>query len=276
MVWLQPLLVLVLSACFVPQQSYALDSSSAKTSGITVEPDLVVVAYNSKEKLSDTLIYDSINEHTSDVSKAKINLKLTTVGEGLDLWKRDDEGNNRGWMFRLRNTIQEVKEEYKRRKEQDFVVLMVDALDVYVPKTFDANSLELLLHSFLTDFAGHKIVFPGQIYCCNPWELRTVARRDWDNFWASKGDGAAPPSMFKHLNAGIFMGYASAILEMADEMKLWYVSCLIEIDFHDSIALASHVSCSATLVVWYSGIRPTTATKATTTSWTPRPLSISG
>ena len=219
MVRLHPLLVF--GACFVPQLSHALEASSAKTSDINVEPDLVVVAYNSREKIVDTLIYDSINEHTSDESKAKMNLKLKTVGEGLDLWNRDDEGNTRGWMFRLRHTIKEVMEEYKLRNEQDFVVLMVDALDVYVPKTFEADALEGLLHRFLTDFAGHKIVFPGQVYCCNPWELRKVARRDWDNYWDSKGDGAAPPSMFKHINAGIFMGYASAILEMADEMQLW-------------------------------------------------------
>lgn len=184
--------------------------------------DLVVIAYNSRDEVSDSLVYSSIEENMEEESKA--NVKFINVGTGKHLWQLDNEGpeHMRGWMFRLRLTMSEVVEEYKRREGKDFIVLVADAEDVFVAKSPDGNGLDLLKHRFLTDFADHKIVFSSQVYCCNPWELRSVARRDWDKLYVSSAEGS-PPSIFKHINAGLFMGYASAIREMADEMKLWCV-----------------------------------------------------
>ena len=225
-------LLVGLGACIYPLPSLAVEVSSTKIASHEINQvahnanaDLVVIAYNSNEKRTGSLIKSSMYASVNEERKTKINIKLTTVGDGQALWKKDSDGVIRGWIFRLRLTIKEVMNEYKRRNEQDFIVLLADALDVYATKSSHADTLESMLHRFVTDFSDHKIVFASQIYCCNPWDLRSVARRDWDDFFASQEDeGYAPPSMYKHLNAGLIIGYASAILEMADEMQLWYVS----------------------------------------------------
>ena len=101
---------------------------------------------------------------------------------------------------------------------KDFVAMVADTSDVFVTESLDKKTLHHLKERFLTEFSDFKIVFSSQIYCCNPWELREFGRRDWDAYYNKRGD---IPSMYKHLNAGVFMGYASAILEMADQMKIW-------------------------------------------------------
>jgi len=188
--------------------------------------DLVVLAYNSvHENLEDTLLYGSMEENLNHSSKAQT--KFINVGMGDHLWQWETDGQEpfRGWMYRHRRVLNELVEEYKRRNEKDFIVMMADALDVYVTKSKQGNSLDQLKKRFLSSVAneGHKIVFSSQIYCCNPWELHEVARRDFDNFYSASG---APPTLYKHLNAGLLMGYASGIIEMATEMGTWCVDSI--------------------------------------------------
>ena len=184
-------------------------------------PEFVVMAYNSYDAPLETLIFGSINENEGRAVDGS-DRNIQSVGLGSHLWAVDEYGPEwkRGWMFRLRLTMQNVKDEYERRGKEDFVVMVADATDVFVTKSLDGQTLGHLKNRFLTQFADHKIVFSTQIYCCNPWELHEFGRRDWDALYEKKGD---IPSMYKHLNAGTFMGYASAIIEMADEMKLWCV-----------------------------------------------------
>jgi len=231
--WLNISLLFALGALGL-HGSLALLEDSPPTS--EKDMDLVVIAYNSKEQIHHTLLSGSIDASSVKGKDAK-NYKLTTVGTGQDLWKMDEDGPElkRGWMFRLRLTIKEVQEEYQRRGGDDFVVLLADALDVFVPQSLQEDTLELVKKRFMADFSDHKIVFASQIYCCNPWDLRSIARRDWDDFFARHGESggsSSPPSIYKHLNAGTFIGYASAILEMADEMQLWDKSYHPHESFH--------------------------------------------
>jgi hypothetical protein len=185
------------------------------------KPELVVIGYNSYDAPLDTLLFGSIDANDGRATDGT-DRNVQSVGLGSHLWIIDEDGPElkRGWMFRLRLTMQHVKDEYYRRGKQDFVVVVADAMDVYVKNSLDKNTLAQLNHRFVTEFSDHKIVFSAQIYCCNPWEMREFGRRDWDTF---QNKSSNIPSMFKHLNAGTFMGYASAIIEMADEMNLWYV-----------------------------------------------------
>jgi hypothetical protein len=207
------------------------------------EPDLVVMAYNSYDAPLETLIFGSVDENEGRAVNGT-DENIMSVGLGEHLWTIDEEGPElkRGWMFRLRLTMQKVKDEYERRGKQDFIVMIADAIDVYITESIDKATLSQLKTRFLEDFSEHKIVFSTQIYCCNPWELHQFGRRDWDTHYEKKGE---IPSMYKHLNAGLFMGYASAIIDMADEMLLWYVSHLhptriteLHISFHK---LISHI-----------------------------------
>jgi hypothetical protein len=185
-----------------------------------VRPEIVVMGYNSYDAPTETLIFSSIDENEKRNTDGS-DPNIQSIGLGEHLWTIDEDGPElkRGWMFRLRLTMQHVKNEYERRNKQDFVVVIADALDVYVKESLDQQTLNHLNERFLTEFSDHKIVFSTQIYCCNPWELREFGRRDWDAYYNKRGGDI--PSMYKHLNAGTFMGYASAIIEMADEMKLW-------------------------------------------------------
>ena len=195
--------------------------SVALTALASDQPDIVVMGYNSYDAPRETLIFGSIAENEGRATDGS-DRNIQSIGLGSHLWQIDEDGLElkRGWMFRLRLTMQHVKDEYERRGKQDFVAVVADATDVFVTESLDEQTLEHLKERFLTEFSDHKIVFSTQIYCCNPWELREFGRRDWDAYYEKKGE---IPSMYKHLNAGTFMGYASAIIEMADEMKLWYV-----------------------------------------------------
>jgi hypothetical protein len=185
--------------------------------------DIVVIAYNSYDAPLGTLIFSSIDANEKLATDGS-DPNIQSIGSGSHLWTIDEDGPElkRGWMFRLRLTMQQVKKEYERRHEQDFVVVIADAMDVYVTESLDHQTLRHLQERFESAFSDHKIVFSTQIYCCNPWELREFGRRDWDAHYDKMGD---IPSMYKHLNAGTFMGYASALLEMANEMNLWYDFC---------------------------------------------------
>lgn len=185
---------------------------------LTSDPDMVVIAYNSYDARDETLIFASIDENESPEGQfATIN-----AGMGEHLWLVDEEGLElkRGWMFRLRLTVQAVIDEYNRRGQQDFIAMVSDAADVYVSQSFESKTLEKLKLRFLTDFADSDIVFSTQIYCCNPWPLHAIGRKDWDDHYHTSGE---PSTVYKHLNAGLYMGYASAIIQMAEEMKLWCV-----------------------------------------------------
>lgn len=180
------------------------------------DKDMVVIAYNSYDARTETLIFASIDENEDPQG----NFSTINAGMGQHLWAIDEEGPElkRGWMFRLRLTIQAVLDEYNRRGKKDFIAMVSDAADVYVSHSLDGKSIENLKHRFLHDFPDSKIVFSTQIYCCNPWELRSFGRADWDELYDKVGE---PETIYKHLNAGLYMGYASAIIEMAEEMKLW-------------------------------------------------------
>eukprot|EP00977_Amphora_coffeiformis_P013990 scaffold3822_cov181-Amphora_coffeaeformis.AAC.5 len=179
------------------------------------EHDMVVIAYNSYDARSETLVFASVDENEDP------NADFTTLnaGMGQHLWTIDEEGQElkRGWMFRLRLTIQAVVDEYNRRGQEDFIAMVSDASDVYVSRSIKGKTIETLKQRFLNDFDS-KIVFSTQIYCCNPWELHSFGRNDWDHHYEKVGE---PSSIYKHLNAGLYMGYASAIIEMANEMQLW-------------------------------------------------------
>jgi hypothetical protein len=184
------------------------------------DPELVVVAYNSNHQPYETLVFASVKAH-HDAGLGD-SVQTINVGSGQDLWTVDENGIEikRGWMFRLRLTMQAVIDEYHRRGKQDFIALVADASDVYITKSVGNNTLDLLKNRFLHDMDGSKIVFSAQIYCCNPWELRSIGRKDFDSLYAARG---GPETIYKYLNAGLFMGYASAIIEMTHEIKLWYV-----------------------------------------------------
>lgn len=177
--------------------------------------DLIVVSYYSHDDPEDTLLVRSME-------KEGLNIDTRIVGIGKDLWVTDPSNKapeiTRGWMFRLRLTVRKIEAEYKRRRHQDFIALVLDAQDVYLSQTLE--SLQEIKKRYLERFHA-KIVFPGQAYCCNPWELRSVARKDWDHHYANTTSDGCPPTLYKHLNAGSFIGYASAIMRMADEMGIW-------------------------------------------------------
>ena len=198
--------------------TFAVAASAAKQNH-DVPSDIVVIGYNSYDTPKETLIFGSIDaneQHRTDGSDPN----LQSVGFGKHLWQVGLDGLEpmHGWMFRMRLTMQHLKEEYERRGRKDFVAMVADTSDVYVTESLDKKTLHHLKERFHTEFSDFKIVFSSQIYCCNPWELREFGRRDWDAYYNKRGD---IPSMYKHLNAGLFMGYASAILEMADQMKIW-------------------------------------------------------
>lgn len=185
---------------------------------VTLDPDMVVIAYNSYDSRDETLVFASIDENELPGGQfATIN-----AGMGQHLWQIDEDGLElkRGWMFRLRVTVQAIIDEYNRRGQQDFIAMVSDAADVYISQSLDGKTIEELKYRFLTDFAESQIVFSTQIYCCNPWELHSIGRSDWDRHYDKVGE---PESIYKHLNAGLYMGYASAIIKMAEEMKLWQV-----------------------------------------------------
>lgn len=184
--------------------------------------DLVVVAYYSgayaRDEHEEPLLFRSIADHHETYEEGK-QVKVISVGKGAHLWTHghfNETEETRGWMWRFRLVIQALKEEYDRRNGEDFLALLGDAQDVYVTKSVDSNTMDLLKTRFLTEFAAkdYSIVFSAQVYCCNPWNLRDVARKGWDTFY----DSRIIENFYKHLNAGIFMGYTSTILDMAGEM----------------------------------------------------------
>jgi hypothetical protein len=192
------------------------------------DPDMVVIAYNSYDARSETLVFASVDENESDLVGGGDAFSTINAGMGNHLWQIDEYGPElkRGWMFRLRLAIQAVIDEYNRRGHQDFIAMVSDAADVYVSKSFNGQTMAELKRRFLKDFSS-QIVFSTQVYCCNPWELHSIGRADWDRLFKEQGPDGLPPSMYKHLNAGLYMGYASAIIQMADEMKIWYVLVLL-------------------------------------------------
>lgn len=184
----------------------------------SADPEMVVIGYNSYDARSETLVFASIDENEGKQSY----FSTINAGMGRHLWQIDEEGPElkRGWMFRLRLNIQAVIDEYNRRGQQDYIAMVSDSADVYVSRSLDGQTIEELKRRFVKDFSKSKIVFSTQIYCCNPWELHSFGRADWDRLYETVG---GPDSMYKHLNAGLYIGYASAIIQMAEEMKLWYV-----------------------------------------------------
>jgi hypothetical protein len=177
-------------------------------------PDLVLLTYSSTP-VDDSLLWGSFHEHNRDALNTT---KLIHIGQGLSLFNDTTDMSGRGWMFRLRQVVQKISEEYEARGRKDYLVLVVDASDGYVGKTPANNTLELVKERFLNDFSNHSIVFSAQICCCNPPNMRPVGRAGWDEYYDSIG---GPETVFKHLNAGLFMGYATTIMDIANEMKIF-------------------------------------------------------
>lgn len=196
------------------------------------DDDMVIIAYNSYGAKKETLLFASVDEN-EDSNK---DLTSVSVGKGEHLFRIDEHGPElfRGWMFRMRLTMQAVIDEYKRRGEEDFIAVVSDASDVYVTRSMNGKTTDELKRRFKEDFSGSKIVFSSQIYCCNPWDLRSIGRADWDRYYEQAG---GPTSIYKFLNAGFYVGYASAIIEMANEMRLWYVSILYNLTRTHRISL---------------------------------------
>jgi hypothetical protein len=184
--------------------------------GSTVSDDIVLIAYNSYDARSETLVFASVDENED----LQGDFSTVNAGMGQHLWAIDESGPElkTGWMFRLRLTIQAVIDEYNRRGKNDFIAVVSDAADVYVSRSINGKTIEELKRRFFDDFPESEIVFSTQIYCCNPWELHSIGRADWDRLYEDVGE---PSSIYKHLNAGLYMGYASSIIQMADEMGLW-------------------------------------------------------
>jgi hypothetical protein len=181
--------------------------------------NMAVVAYSSNSP-QETLLWESTNSHHNRKEESSVtNAKLVAVGEGLPLFNTPAANETmRGWMFRFRAMVDGIIEEYEARNREDFIVVIGDAFDTYITETSTGNTLALVKEKFLTDFSNYSIVFSSQIYCCNPWNLREVGRAGWDEYYEQIG---GPATLYKHLNAGMLMGKASAIIDMANEMNVW-------------------------------------------------------
>lgn len=217
------IVVFILNSCL--RSNVATSLSGGEDVQIAQQlPDIVVLGYNSYDTPIDTLLFSSIYENENRSIDGN-DPNIISVGLGQHLWSVDEDGMElkRGWMYRLRLMIQKVKDEYEQRQNHDFIVLITDSIDVMITKSGSSatSTLDLVRQRFLNDFSQHQIVFSSHIYCCNPWDLREFARRDWDALYSNEVN---IPSMYKHLNAGSYIGYASAIIKMANEMMLWYVA----------------------------------------------------
>lgn len=192
---------------------------AAKTSVSRQEdPDLVIMFYDSFDRPYETLAVGSIEANQRDLG----GVEIMSVGAGDHLWTIDDADDpyelQNWWMFRFRHYMEGIQEEYRRRGSEDFLVLIADAWDVYVTSSLNSDSLSELKRRFLQDFSEFRIVISSQIYCCNPWSLRDIARKDWDEMYEHSG---GVQTINKYINAGTYMGYASSLLQMAEEMQVW-------------------------------------------------------
>jgi hypothetical protein len=193
--------------------------AAARTNKTTVRKtssDLVLLTYSSTP-VNQSLLWGSLHEHIHDAD-TNTNTKIIHIGLGVSLFDDATHTSGRGWMFRLRQLVHTISLEYQARGGQDYLVLVVDASDGYIGKRLTNNTLELVKEHFIHDFDNHSIVFSAQIYCCNPPNMKQVGRAGWDEYYNSMG---GPETIYKYLNAGLFMGYASTILDMSNEMKIF-------------------------------------------------------
>jgi hypothetical protein len=192
-------------------------SSTTVTAADAAPMDLIVVTYSTKP-IKQELFFRSIQ---AQLQQPTFNdTKVIHVGAGISLMVN----NSFDWMFRFRTVVQAIQDEIMARKGVDYVVLVGDARDAYLATTTTTRNgittntswSQRLIERF--EEFNASIVLSGQIFCCNPMSLLEVAIPAWDDHYASIG---GPPTMYKYLNAGIFVGYASAILSMAHEMNVW-------------------------------------------------------
>lgn len=179
--------IIGLLCLFVPSTS----SAQIDLDALTSNHDLIAVSYYSHGGLAkNSLFHQSLEAKKTEIKKANF------VGQGKHLWLAETDADSlehkRGWMYRFRLVVQEIKDEFNRREGDDFIALVGDAVDVYVTKS-NEQAIQELKHRFFTQFDA-KIVFAGQIYCCNPWNLRSVARREFDAYYA-KSETGLPPSV---------------------------------------------------------------------------------
>jgi hypothetical protein len=191
-------------------------STSASTAPTAPDPDLLVIAY-STDPTDQAMLWTSAQAHSSqDVQDSDNKTKMLATGLGVKLNIHEPQ-YNRGWMHRFRQVVTKIMAEYVARGGQDFLVLAGDASDAYVTKSEHNNTLSLIKNRFLHDFNA-SIVFSSQIYCCNPWNLHEVGRAAWDEHYNAVG---GPETLYKHLNAGLYIGYATAIIDMANDLNVF-------------------------------------------------------
>jgi hypothetical protein len=203
-------------------------SPTASPTTTTASMDLVIVTY-STTPIEQELLYRSIQVQQQQQQVTINDTKVIHVGAGIPLLVND----SLDWMFRFRTVVQAIQDELVARDNVDYVVLVGDASDAYLSPTTTSithNGTISWSQQIVERFEqfNASIVLSGQIFCCNPMELRDVARAAWDEHYAALG---GPSTLYKYLNAGIYVGYASAIVQMAHEMNVWE---------HRSYTAASH------------------------------------
>jgi hypothetical protein len=191
----------------------SVSAPSSSTNEPENNPEMVIVAYSTYAP-DDAMLWGSTSSHNSKQTEAT---KMVAVGQGIKLFD-DPPENTRGWMYRFRQVVKGIMAEYDAREHQDFLVVVGDAFDTYITKSSSDNTVDLIKDRFLNDFVNSSIVFSSQIYCCNPWNLHDVGRAAWDEHYDAVG---GPETIYKHLNAGMFMGYASAIIDMANDLSVF-------------------------------------------------------
>jgi hypothetical protein len=200
-------------ACLVTLRGVIASERAPASTAPDNKPELVVVAYSTYAP-DDAMLWGSAQAHSS---KTQEETKMVAVGQGIKLFD-DPPRHTRGWMYRFRQVVKGIMAEYDARDRQDFLVVVGDAFDTYVTKSSNDNTMDLIKDRFLHDFGNSSIVFSSQIYCCNPWNLHEVGRAAWDEHYDAVG---GPETIYKHLNAGMFMGYASAIIDMAHDLNVF-------------------------------------------------------
>jgi hypothetical protein len=214
MIMVKMMKLLLVTSLWAATAAALLDSSASVPSAAS-DLDLVVLSY-STDPTDQAMLWTSADAHSGQDVQDSDKTKMVATGLGVKLYV-DPPRHNRGWMYRFRQVVTKIMVEYAARGGQDFLVLSGDATDVYLTKSEHSNTLSLIKDRYLKEF-NETIVFSSQVYCCNPWNLRDVGGAAWDEHYDAVG---GPETIYKHLNAGLYMGYATAIINMANELNVF-------------------------------------------------------
>jgi len=134
------------------------------------------------------------------------------VGEGKHLEGSDpsdplQKEPKRWWMWRWRLYVDVIKQTIKERNGTDFLVFVYDS-DVLPNSGVSVKDV-------MTKFASieKEVVFAGQIYCCNPYNLRERVR----DAFAKGYEKHPPPKPLHYLNAGSYFGCANSIVNISEQ-----------------------------------------------------------